>query len=78
MDDFAHYLHLKRWTHEDDRKRIENWPESYQKMWVESALYYVDQYENQHPEWKILGDKEHKEFWDKSISEANRYLGDME
>ena len=74
-EEFEQYLHLKRFT---DEKADREWLESlgplrsphygttyqeYKQIWIESALYYIEQYEKQHPEWKELGDKEREEYW---------------
>ncbi len=84
--DFEHYLHLKRWSNEEtDRKWLKSLEEplpnhygtsffEFQRMWVESAIYQIDEYEKQYPEWKESGDKERESFWKKSEYKAKKLL----
>lgn len=69
---FEHYLHVKRWTTEEDERDFKGltitdmYPFSnYLKGWVEQAVYDIKKYEKEHPEWKELGDKERQEYWEK-------------
>lgn len=77
--DFQHYLHCKRWVIPGDEERVKlidekNTFHAYQKMWIEGALDSIEKYEKAHPEWKVLGDKEHEEFWKKSKAEVTNGL----
>lgn len=70
-DEFEDYLHCKRWTDEEnDPERIKHFDTShpfqeYQKMWLESALWHIKNYEEKYPSWKKLGDEERERFWRK-------------